>query len=311
MNFSHQSVLLDETIEGLNIRPDGIYVDCTLGGGGHSSAILERLSSKGTLIAFDQDEEALAAASTRLAAFPQQKILIHANFASLKEEILQRNITTVDGFVFDIGVSSYQLDNQERGFSYQHEALLDMRMDKTQNYTAKDAVNTLKAAELSKIIYNYGEERWAKRIADFIVKARQEKEISTTTELVEVIKNAIPAGARRSGPHPAKRTFQALRIFINQELEVLPRALTDALDILNVTGRLCVITFHSLEDRIVKEFFKKEAHPCICPPAFPICQCGKKSQLKIISGKPIIPSNNEIEKNPRSRSAKLRIAEKI
>lgn len=311
MEFKHQSVLLEECIDGLNIKPDGIYVDCTLGGGGHSSKILEKLSLQGTLVAFDQDEDALAAANKRLANFPHKKILIHANFADIKQELLLRGIPHVDGILMDIGVSSYQLDTGERGFSYQQDASLDMRMDRTQAYTAKDAVNTLSASELTKIISSYGEEKWAKRVAEFIVEARQKKTIETTFDLVEIIKNAIPAGARRSGPHPAKRTFQALRIFINRELEVLERAMADSIDILNPGGRICIITFHSLEDRIVKDYFRNIANPCECSKKIPVCVCGKKPTLKIISGKPIIPSDYELEQNSRARSAKLRVAEKI
>lgn len=311
MDFSHQPVLLKEVIAGLQIKPEGIYVDCTLGGGGHSEAILKSLSPQGTLIAFDQDTDALKAAKARLAQYAQSKYFIHANFAKLKEELITRNISEVDGFLFDIGVSSFQLDNDERGFSYQHDAKLDMRMDQSTLYTAKKAVNTLSSDELTNIISTYGEEKWAKRIAEFIVAARQEKEIFTTMDLVEIIKNAIPAGARRSGPHPAKRTFQALRIFINQELEVLKTALTDAVKMLKPQGRLCVITFHSLEDRIVKDFFRNQANPCNCPKIFPVCTCNNKPRIKLISHKPIIPSLEEIENNPRARSAKLRVAEKL
>jgi 16S rRNA (cytosine1402-N4)-methyltransferase len=311
VDFSHQPVLLEEVIAGLQIKPEGIYADCTLGGGGHSEAILRSLSPQGTLIAFDQDTDAINAAEARLAKFTQQKIFIHANFAKLKAELSYKNITDVDGFLFDIGVSSFQLDNDERGFSYQHDAELDMRMDRTTLYTAKEAVNTLSSNELTKIISTYGEENWAKRIAEFIVVARQEKEISSTLDLVEIIKKAIPAGARKSGPHPAKRTFQALRIFINQELEVLKIALTDAVQMLKPHGRICVITFHSLEDRIVKEFFRDQANPCSCPKIFPICTCNNTAQIKLISHKPIIPSAEEIANNPRARSAKLRVAEKL
>ena len=310
MEFRHVSVLLEETIAGLKVKPDGIYVDCTLGGGGHSQAILERLGSKGVLIGIDQDLEAIQTARQRLINYPARFEAVHANYKELTKIVNEIGYQAVDGVLFDLGVSSYQLDNAERGFSYKQDAPLDMRMDQTNPLTAEDLVNNLSEDELADIIWRYGEERWAKRIAKFIVERRTIKPIKTTGQLVDIIKAAIPAGARREGPHPAKRTFQALRIEVNKELEVLEKALEDAAKLLNKGGRIAVITFHSLEDRVVKEKFKELAKGCECPPSFPVCVCGKKPTLRVITKKPVVPSAEEIEANPRARSSKLRIGEK-
>lgn len=310
MEFRHVSVLLEETIAGLKVKPDGIYVDCTLGGGGHSQAILERLGSKGVLIGIDQDLEAIQTARQRLINYPARFEAVHANYKELTKIVNEIGYLAVDGVLFDLGVSSYQLDNAERGFSYKQDAPLDMRMDQTNPLTAEDLVNNLSEDELADIIWRYGEERWAKRIAKFIVERRTIKPIKTTGQLVDIIKAAIPAGARREGPHPAKRTFQALRIEVNKELEVLEKALEDAAKLLNKGGRIAVITFHSLEDRVVKEKFKELAKGCECPPSFPVCVCGKKPTLRVITKKPVVPSAEEIEANPRARSSKLRIGEK-
>jgi len=310
LEFRHVSVLLEETIAGLKVKPDGIYVDCTLGGGGHSQAILERLGSKGVLIGIDQDLEAIQTARQRLINYPARFEAVHANYKELTKIVNEIGYLAVDGVLFDLGVSSYQLDNAERGFSYKQDAPLDMRMDQTNPLTAEDLVNNLSEDELADIIWRYGEERWAKRIAKFIVERRTIKPIKTTGQLVDIIKAAIPAGARREGPHPAKRTFQALRIEVNKELEVLEKALEDAAKLLNKGGRIAVITFHSLEDRVVKEKFKELAKGCECPPSFPVCVCGKKPTLRVITKKPVVPSAEEIEANPRARSSKLRIGEK-
>ncbi|MDO7788017.1 16S rRNA (cytosine(1402)-N(4))-methyltransferase RsmH [Desulforamulus aquiferis] len=311
MEFKHVSVLLQESIEGLNIYPEGIYVDCTLGGAGHSAEILRRLGPKGRLVGLDQDPAAINNAVERLQEFEGQFQGVLSNFSKLSVVLQELNISQIDGVLFDLGVSSYQLDTPERGFSYMHDADLDMRMSPEQPVSARELVNHLSEGELTKIIKNYGEERWAKRIASFIVAERAREQITTTSKLVEVIKKAIPANARREGPHPAKRTFQALRIAVNDELGILAEAIKGAVGVLKPGGRICVITFHSLEDRIIKETYKELANPCICPPAFPVCACGNKSQLKIITGKPVAPREEEIEINPRARSAKLRIAEKI
>ncbi|WP_459911052.1 16S rRNA (cytosine(1402)-N(4))-methyltransferase RsmH [Desulfotomaculum defluvii] len=311
MEFKHVSVLLNESIEGLKINPQGIYVDCTLGGAGHSLEILKRLGPEGKLIGIDQDPAAIANAAEKLQGFAGQFYGIKRNFLQLSQVLQEMEIGLVDGFLFDLGVSSYQLDTPERGFSYMHDAELDMRMGPDQPTDAKELVNSLSEEELTSIIRKYGEDRWAKRIASFIVKERKIKPITTTGELVAIIKAAVPAGARREGPHPAKRTFQALRIAVNNELDILENTIKDAVAFLKPGGRICVITFHSLEDRIIKETFKKLAKPCTCPPAFPVCVCGKKSQIKIITSKPIEPSQEELSGNPRARSAKLRIAEKL
>ncbi|SHF42111.1 16S rRNA (cytosine(1402)-N(4))-methyltransferase RsmH [Desulforamulus putei] len=311
MEFKHVSVLLKESIEGLKINPRGIYVDCTLGGAGHSIEILRHLGPEGQLIGIDQDPAAIANAAEKLQGFAGQFRVVQRNFSQLKHVLDELAIPAIDGALFDLGVSSYQLDTPERGFSYMHDAELDMRMAPDQPFSARDLVNQLSEEELTDIIRRYGEERWAKRIASFIVAERKRQPITTTGKLVEVIKAAIPANARREGPHPAKRTFQALRIAVNHELDILSQAVQDAVEVLKPGGRICVITFHSLEDRIIKDTFKELANPCTCPPSFPVCACGRQPQIKIITGKPIEPSREEVKNNPRARSAKLRIAEKL
>jgi len=296
MDFAHTTVLLEESIKYLNCRPGKIYVDCTLGGGGHSQRILEELGTTGKLIAIDQDQEAIIAAKERLKKHKEQIIFVESNFVHLPNILAELDIPSVDGIMFDLGVSSYQLDNAERGFSYQHDAPLDMRMDRKSDYTAADLVNEMTQDELSKIIWQYGEERWSKRIAQFIVEARNRQEIQRTGELVEIIKAAIPAGARRKGPHPAKRTFQALRIAVNEELKVLEKVLETGINCLAPEGRMCVISFHSLEDRIVKHTFRT---------------LKQEKQVKVLTNKPLLPLEEEIENNPRARSAKLRAVEKL
>lgn len=310
MNFKHTSVLLYETIEGLNIKPDGIYVDGTLGGGGHSFEIAGRLSEKGRLIGIDQDEAAITAAGERLKKFGDKVIIVRSNYRNTKSVLSSMGIQKIDGMMLDLGVSSYQLDNEERGFSYRYDTALDMRMDLRQSLTAKDIVNGYGEMELFHIIRDYGEDKFAKNIAKHIVRARHEKPIETTGELNEIIKAAIPAKMRAEGGHPSKRTFQAIRIECNRELEVLRESLEELIDLLNPGGRLCIITFHSLEDRIVKTAFKKAENPCTCPPSFPVCVCGRTSRGKVITGKPILPGAEEMDENPRSKSAKLRIFEK-
>ena len=310
MEFKHTSVLFEECMEGLNIRPDGIYVDGTLGGGGHSSGICERLDERGILIGIDRDRDALAAAEKRLAGYNCRKYFVQSNYSDIKDVLEELEIEKIDGALLDLGVSSFQLDNPERGFSYMQDAPLDMRMSQDDDFTAYDVVNEYDGNQLKQIITKYGEERWASRIADFIVKARKEKPIESTGQLVDIIKAAIPAAARRDGPHPAKRTFQAIRIEVNDELGQLERAVTEFCDVLAPGGRLCIITFHSLEDRIVKEIINKRINPCTCPKEFPVCVCGKVGDIEKKSGKPILPSELEIERNPRARSAKLRIAQK-
>ncbi|OPX88379.1 MAG: Ribosomal RNA small subunit methyltransferase H [Pelotomaculum sp. PtaB.Bin104] len=311
MDFVHVPVLLDEVLAGLTPQPEGIYVDCTLGGAGHAQSILEQCSPDGRLLALDQDPEAIASARKKLEPYRNRLTLVQANFIQLPEVLEQLNIQSVDGILFDLGVSSYQLDNPARGFSYQHDAPLDMRMDPGQKVTAAALVNNLPGKELTRIIREYGEERWASRIVDFIQARREHRSIESTGELVELIKQAVPASARRSGPHPAKRTFQALRIAVNQELDILAEAVRAATQVLNGGGRVCVITFHSLEDRIIKDLFKELASPCTCPKEFPVCVCGRKKVLKIITTKPIMAGELELKQNPRARSAKLRIAEKL
>lgn len=311
MEFKHKSVLFDECINGLSIKTDGIYVDGTLGGGGHSSGICGQLSQRGTLVGIDRDTDALKAASERLANYSCNKHFVQSNYSDIKQVLEELSIDKIDGALLDLGVSSFQLDNPERGFSYMNDAPLDMRMSQDDKFTAAHVVNRYDQKELTHIISKYGEERWASRIADFIVKRRQDKPFETTFELVETIKGAIPASARRNGPHPAKRTFQAIRIEVNDELGQLERAVEEFCDVLAPGGRLCIITFHSLEDRIVKDIFNKRANPCTCPKEFPVCICGKEADIKKITGKPIIPDEDELEENPRSRSAKLRIIEKI
>lgn len=311
MEFKHTSVLLEECIDNLKINPDGIYVDGTLGGGGHSSRICEHLSERGTLIGIDRDQDALAAASARLEQYPCRKLFVQSNYSDIKSVLEELEIDGVDGALLDLGVSSFQLDNAERGFSYMNDAPLDMRMSQDDSFTAYEIVNGYDQKALTDIISKYGEEKWASRIASFIVKKREDKPLESTFELVETIKAAIPAAARRDGPHPAKRTFQAIRIEVNDELGQLERAMEEFCDVLNPGGRLCVISFHSLEDRIVKEVINRRVNPCTCPKEFPVCICGKTADIKKISKKPILPSEEELEENPRSRSAKLRVCEKI
>ena len=310
MDFKHISVLLDETIDGLDIKPDGIYVDGTLGGGGHSYEILRRLSPKGRLIGIDQDGEALKAAGERLKEFENQITLVRSNYCEIDKVLKELNVEKVDGILLDIGVSSYQLDNLERGFSYKSDAPLDMRMDTRQELTAADVVNTYSENELFKIIKDYGEDKFAKNIAKHIVNKRKESPIETTGQLIEVIKSAIPMKVRAVGGHPAKKTFQAIRIECNRELDVLKDSIDAMIDLLNPGGRLCIITFHSLEDRIVKRAFKKNENPCTCPPNFPVCVCGNVSKGKQLTRKPIIPGEEELEYNKRAKSSKLRVFER-
>lgn len=310
MEFKHISVLLDETVDHLNVREGKIYVDGTLGGGGHSYEILKRMHGNGRLIGIDQDACAIQAAGKRLEKFKDAVTIVRDNYCNMKQVLANLGIDKVDGIVLDLGVSSYQLDTVERGFSYREDASLDMRMDQRQLQTAKDIVNQYSEMELYKIIRDYGEDKFAKNIARHIVKARQEKEIETTLELAEIIKHAIPMKVRMTGGHPAKRTFQAIRIELNHELDVLRNTLDDMVELLNDGGRLCIITFHSLEDRIVKNSFRDAQNPCVCPPDFPVCVCGKKSKGQVISRKPILPSAAELEANSRSKSAKLRVFER-
>ena len=310
MEYSHVPVLYEEVLESLDIQEDGIYADGTLGGGGHSSGICSRLSERGTLIGIDRDTDALEAASKRLEGYGCRKIFVHSNYSDIKRVLRDLNIENINGALLDLGVSSFQLDNSSRGFSYQYDSPLDMRMDRDEGLTAKDVVNGYSEQELSRIIKEYGEEKWAARIAKFICSAREEKEIDTTYELVDIIKAAIPASARREGPHPAKRTFQAIRIEVNQELEHLRDCLDDFIDALAPGGRLAVISFHSLEDRIVKECFQRHLNPCTCPPGLP-CVCGKVPDVKKVTRKPVEASAEELLVNPRARSAKLRVIEKI
>ncbi len=311
MEFKHYSVLLDEVIENLNIKPDGIYVDGTLGGGGHSYHIAEKLTKGGRLIGIDQDEEAIKAATKRLEPFADRVTIIRDNYENAVRRLAEIGIYKVDGIVLDLGVSSYQLDNVERGFSYKYDTELDMRMDKRQSLTAKDIVNDYTEMEIFHIIRDYGEDKFAKNIAKHIVKAREEGPIETTFQLNEIIKAAIPAKMREKGGHPSKRTYQAIRIALNRELDVLENSLDGFIDILNPGGRFCVITFHSLEDRITKVNFKRNENPCTCPPEFPVCVCGKESKGKVITRKPILPSEEELEVNSRSKSAKLRVFEHV
>lgn len=309
--FNHTTVLLHEAVSGLDVQPDGVYVDCTLGGAGHSRLIAEHLSASGTLIGIDQDEVALNAARQRLADVNCQVHIRKANFRQLPALLRALGLTQVDGLLFDLGVSSPQLDQIERGFSYHHDAPLDMRMDRSNPLTAAEIVNSWSEEQLSRTLFIYGEERFARRIAQRIVQARAEKPIQTTLELVELIKQAIPERARRKGRHPARRTFQAIRIAVNDELHVFEQTLKEAISLLKHQGRICVITFHSLEDRICKQIFQESAKGCICPPNFPVCTCGRKPIIRRVNRKPILPSAEEIAQNPRARSAKLRIAEKI
>lgn len=310
MEFNHVSVLLNETIEGLNIKPDGIYADGTLGGAGHSYQIASKLNGLGRLIGFDQDEDAIKASTERLKEFKNVTI-VRSNYRNMKEELNNRGIEKVDGILLDLGVSSYQLDTVSRGFSYKEEAPLDMRMDNRNEVTARDIVNNYSQGDLFRIIRDYGEDKFAANIAKHIVMNREVKPIETTTELAEIVKAAIPMKFRKQGGHPAKQAFQAIRIELNSELSVLKESLMDMIDLLNPNGRICIITFHSLEDRIVKNIFKEAEDPCTCPKNFPTCVCGKKSKGKVITRKPILPSEEELKLNSRSKSAKLRIFEKI
>ncbi len=311
MEFKHKSVLLQETIENLKVKPDGVYVDGTLGGAGHALEVCKKLSATGRFIGIDQDAAAIETAAERLKNYESQTIIIRSNYCSMIREVQNLGIREVDGIVLDLGVSSYQLDTAERGFTYRADAPLDMRMDQRQEKTARDIVNTYSESEIYRIIRDYGEDRFARNIARHIVKARENAPINTTGELAEIIKQAIPMKARAVGGHPAKRTFQAIRIELNQELEVLKQSLDDMIDLLGDGGRICIITFHSLEDRIVKNIFRNSEHPCTCPPDFPVCVCGKKSKGRVITRKPILPTEQEIAENPRSKSAKLRVFERI
>ncbi len=311
MEFKHVSVLKNECIEGLHIKASGTYVDGTFGGGGHAMEIIGRLNGNGRFIGIDQDQDAVENGRTRLEPYKNKAQLVRDNFSNISQIMKDLHIVSIDGILLDIGVSSYQLDTGERGFSYMHNAELDMRMDQRNPITAKRMVAEYSEKELARIIRDYGEERWASRIARFIVQEREAAPIETTGQLVEVIKKAVPKSARKDGPHPAKRTFQALRIAVNNELGILEQSIRDMAELLSPQGRLCIITFHSLEDRIVKQTFHKLEHPCTCPPEFPVCVCGKKPSIRVMTRKPIIPTEEEMAVNPRSRSAKLRIAEKL
>lgn len=310
MEFVHKSVLLNETIDGLNIQPDGIYVDGTLGGGGHAYEVCRRLGDKGSIVGIDQDAAAIEAAGNRLKDFGEKVTIVRSNYCDMKSKLHELGIDKVDGIVLDLGVSSYQLDTAERGFSYREDAPLDMRMDTRQKMTARDIVNDYEERELYRVIRDYGEDKFAKNIAKHIVAARKVKPIETTGELTEIIRASIPMKYQKKSGHPAKRTFQAIRIELNRELEVLKDSLDDMIDLLNPGGRLCIITFHSLEDRIVKSAFRKNENPCTCPSDFPVCVCGKVSKGSILTRKPILPSKEEMEENSRAKSAKLRIFER-
>lgn len=310
MEFKHVSVLLEETVSQLQVKPDGIYVDGTLGGAGHAFQVCKQLNEKGRFVGIDQDEAAIITGTERLAAFGDRVTIVRSNYCNMPQVLAELGIEKVDGIVLDLGVSSYQLDTAERGFSYKEDGPLDMRMDKRQTLTARDIVNTYSEQELFRIIRDYGEDKFAKNIAKHIVRMREEKPIETTYELNEAIKAAIPMKIRKNTGHPSKKTFQAIRIALNKELEVLQDTLQDMIDLLAEDGRICIITFHSLEDRIVKSIFRKNENPCICPPNFPVCMCGKKSKGRVITRKPILPSAEEMEENRRSKSAKLRVFEK-
>ncbi|MDD3219503.1 MAG: 16S rRNA (cytosine(1402)-N(4))-methyltransferase RsmH [Lachnospiraceae bacterium] len=310
MEFNHKSVLLTETIDSLKIKPEGTYVDGTLGGGGHAYEVCKKLSATGSFIGIDQDEDAIEAAGERLKEFQDKVTIVRSNYCNMVSELKKLGITSVDGIVLDLGVSSYQLDNAERGFTYREDAPLDMRMDQRETKTAYDIVNTYSEKELYRIIRDYGEDKFAKNIAKHIVLAREEAPLETTGELIEVIKRAIPMKIRATGGHPAKKTFQAIRIELNHELDVLRDSLDGMIDILNDGGRISIITFHSLEDRIVKNIFRRNEDPCTCPKSFPVCICGNVSKGKVITRKPIIPSDEELEENKRSKSAKLRVFER-
>lgn len=310
MIFEHKSVLLYETVDSLNIKPDGIYVDGTLGGGGHAYEVASRLGENGRLIGIDQDADAIKAATERLEPFKEKVTIVRSNYRNIREVLTGLGIQKVDGIYLDLGVSSYQLDTAERGFTYRENAPLDMRMDQRNDKTAADIVNDYTEMELFRVIRDYGEDKFAKNIAKHIVRARENGRIETTDQLVEIIKAAIPAKMRAEGGHPAKRTFQAIRIELNKELEVLTESIDTMIDLLNPGGRLSIITFHSLEDRIVKLRFRDNENPCVCPPNLPVCVCGKKSKGKVITRKPIIPADEEIEENKRSKSSKLRVFER-
>lgn len=310
MEFQHKPVMLNEVIDSLKIRPEGTYVDGTLGGAGHSSQIARRLSGEGRLFGFDQDAAAIEAATRRLEPYKDRVSIIRSNYSEMRERLSELGVRSADGILLDLGVSSYQLDDAQRGFSYRADALLDMRMDQRQKLSAREVVNGYSIEELTRVIREYGEERFARNIAKHITAEREKKPIETTGELISIIKAAIPAKAREGGGHPAKRTFQAIRIEVNRELDVLSDSLDGMIDLLADGGRICVITFHSLEDRIVKETFRRNENPCTCPPEFPVCVCGKKSKGHVITRKPIIPSEEETEENPRSKSAKLRVFER-
>ena len=311
MEFKHISVLLEETIKELHIKPDGIYVDGTLGGGGHAYEICRRLSEKGRYIGIDQDADAIAAGSQRLEEFKDRVTIVRDNYVHMPQILRELGIAKADGILLDLGVSSFQLDEKERGFTYREDVPLDMRMDQRQTLTAREIVNEYSEMELFRIMRDYGEEKFAKNIAKHIVHRRKEKAIETTGELTEIIKNAIPMKVRAVGGHPSKRTFQAIRIECNHELDVLRDSLDAMIDLLNPGGRLCVITFHSLEDRIVKRAFKKNENPCTCPPNFPVCVCGKVSKGRQVTRKPIIPGDEELEQNKRAKSSKLRVFERV
>ena len=309
-DFVHVSVLLEEAVDLLDIKPDGIYVDCTAGGGGHSSAIAARLTT-GHLYSFDQDEDAIKAASERLAPFGDKVTVIRENFRNAAATLRSMGIEHIDGATADLGVSSYQLDNEERGFSYMADAPLDMRMDRRGNLTARDVVNNYPEEELARILFAYGEEKFSRKIAAAIVREREAEPIENTLRLSDIIKNAIPAAARNGGHHPAKRSFQAIRIEVNSELSIIEPAIKELASMLNPGGRISVITFHSLEDRAVKNAFAELSSGCVCPPSFPVCVCGKKPMMKIVTKKPVLPADSELEINPRARSAKLRAAVKL
>ena len=309
--YKHVSVLREESIDGLRVEPDKVYVDGTLGGAGHSLEICRKLTGSGRLIGIDQDEEAIENGKIKLAPYLDRVTLVRDNFKNISRILMDLQVEKVDGVLLDLGVSSRQLDTAERGFSYMQEAPLDMRMDQRQSLSAYEVVNTYSVEELDRVIREYGEERWSRRIAQFIVDGRKEKPVQTTGELVDLIKKAIPKKAREGGPHPAKRTFQAIRIEVNGELKILENSISDMVESLNTGGRICIITFHSLEDRIVKQTFRTLENPCICPKDFPVCVCGRKPKIKILTRKPILPGEEELLDNPRARSAKLRIAERI
>lgn len=310
MAFEHASVLLDETIRELKIKPDGIYVDGTLGGGGHAFHVLNRLSEKGRYIGIDQDEDAIRASTKRLAPFQDKVTIVRDNYVNMPKVLKDLGISRVDGILLDLGVSSFQLDEKDRGFTYREDVPLDMRMDQRQTFSARDIVNGYSEQELFHIIRDYGEDKFAKNIAKHIAAEREKAPIETTGQLIEVIKHAIPMKVRAVGGHPAKRTFQAIRIECNRELEVLKTSLDQMIELLNPEGRLCIITFHSLEDRIVKRAFRKNENPCTCPPNFPICTCGNESKGKVITRKPIIPTEEELMRNKRAKSSKLRVFER-